>query len=59
MGGMDKILAVPASALLDLLDISERALEQLELAQPNDALNYALRGSLDRVRIETRALEPQ
>jgi hypothetical protein len=54
---MERILAVPERALLDLIDLTMRAHDALELAQPNDALNHALRGALDRVRIETRILD--
>lgn len=52
----DRQVAVPEKALLDVIDLSMRALEQLDALQPNDALNHALRGALMDVRIQTRAL---
>lgn len=52
----DRLIALPERALLDLIDLAERALDQLDGLQPNDAHNHALRGSLDQVRLSARQL---
>ncbi len=46
----DRWIAVPERQLGDLIDLTERALSELEPLQPNDALIHALRGSLDAIR---------
>lgn len=50
MDANDRYIAVPERSLAELVDLTERALSELEPLQPNDALIHALRGALDDVR---------
>jgi hypothetical protein len=52
----DRQVAVPELALLDVIDLALRALEQLDALQPNDALNDALRGAIMDLNIRGRVL---
>lgn len=52
----DRWIAVPERTLGDLIDLTERALSELEPLQPNDALVRALRGVLDDARTHMHAL---
>lgn len=56
MDADDRLIAVPERSLVDLVDLTERALAELAPLQPNDALIRALRGALDDVRRNTHAL---
>lgn len=51
----DRWIAVPERTLGDLIDLTERALSELEPLQ-NDALVRALRGVLDDARQHMHAL---
>lgn len=52
----DRWIAVPERTLGELIDLTERALLDLERVQPNDAYSRALRGVLDDARTHMHAL---
>lgn len=52
----DRLIAVPERTLLDVMELSLRALEILDGLQPNDALNHALRGAVMDLNIRARTL---
>lgn len=52
----DRWIAVPERTLGDLIDLTERALAELEPLQSGDALIRALRGALDDARNHMHAL---
>ena len=55
MDATDRMIAVPAVVLADLLDLSERALGEL---RENDPLHSALRGAIDGTRTAIHSLAP-
>lgn len=56
MYGMDREVAVPERALQDVVYLVDRAIELLDVLQPGDALNDALRGAIDQVRLSAHSL---
>ena len=55
MDANDRMIAVPATVLADLLDLAERALGDIAT---NDSLSRALKGSIEATRLATRTLAP-
>lgn len=55
MDANDRMIAVPATVLADLLDLAERALSEMAT---NDQLCRALKGSIEATRLATRNLAP-
>jgi hypothetical protein len=54
---VDLMIALPKDAVVDVLDLGQRALMRLQTLEPHDALHDALAGALARIPVEIRTLE--